>query len=361
VPRRLPLLLLALVAACSAGSTVAPAPSLPPSLSPAASPSPSLPVSPPVPPRTLAVLRPAGPVELYALTGQRATRSARLQTPKANARALAVSGTRALICVVWLLSETEYPDPPDRRLVCYPTGGKATVLEAAGRDPSNVAVRPDGRRIAWSDLHDEGNERISVATWTDGHLGDVQSYLADPGKPPGQAEKSFTGAAADDLAWNGDEELVVTVGYQSDDGSGPVRFRLGSTRRGWLQAPEVPIPSAESKAGYYTYDRIVSVDDGTALAVERPQGFGDGPQPPERAVRIALSTGQILDVLATAATGRYVTAVSGDRSVVVYATAAHADEDQLSKVYVRYAADPRGIPVTGLPPDVTGAVLLPTA
>jgi hypothetical protein len=358
VLRRSPLLLLVLATACSSGSSpAAPAASKPAPTSAAPSP-----VSPPVPPRTVAVVRPAGPVELYALLGAAATRSARLQPPKPTATALQVTGSAGpdrVVCVLWQLRETEYPAAPDRRLVCYPAAGAPVTVSAAGSDAKTIAVRPDGRALAWSDSHPEGNETITTATYTAGRTTDLHKYLARPAQPAGSSAKSFTGSSADDLAWNGPAELVITVGIQSDDGSGPVRFPLGDPKKGWLDGAKVSTSREDAARGYFTYDRIVAVDDSTALAVERPQGLGDGPQPPERAVRIALSTGRVLDVVATAAAGRYLSNVSGDRAVALYRTAANEEGSPDPKVYVRTAADPRGTPVTGLPPDVTSAVLLP--
>ena len=234
-------------------------------------------------------------------------------------------------------------------------------------EPVNVAVRADGRAVAWSTFADETNGRIDVASLDGVQVGEVRSYLADPTRPEGSGEASFTGRNVGALAWLGDDELAVSQANQSDDDSGLTRFDVtpGATK-GWARAPHVE--SSPDQASIY--DVVVSPPvDGAVLAVDRPYWLLEEDElaklPAPRAVRVDLRTGQVRDVVALPAGGREVTNVSGGARGVLYLTQKRDvrwDDDARDRqivVSLRYPDQERGQPLTGLPSDVLAAVLQP--
>ena len=364
---RVALVLLAVVAAgCSDSSTAFRTEPPPASVAPAAaSPVPPKRAAPPprrIPsgkPLTIAVGGPPGQLRLYRLLGgaRTAARERDLEAPLPTAVVADVSvssGIAPITCATWVLNpeRREKGDDYDSRLLCYPAGSSSgIVMAAAGANAVNVSVRADGKALAWSNHAPEANGTVSTATFAGEQLADVRRYLADPKKPAGSGtDQSFTGAGVDAISWSGTAALTISIGVQSDDGSRLVRMPLtpDSAKRGWLAMSAVQVPQADRQKGYFTYDSVTSANRLTAYAVERAQGLGEGPQPPDRAVQVDLATGRILDVIATAAEGRYMASVTGS-TTVLYATGA---EKQDLTVYVRYPGERAGSPVAGLPPGV---------
>ncbi|MCA1711129.1 MAG: hypothetical protein LC789_05620 [Actinobacteria bacterium] len=308
----------------------------------------------------LAVGTASGSLALYriALGSHAAQRVRDLPAPPGGKRLwdLTVSrGTEPDVCAVWDRTVDDASDT-DNRLVCYtPDAPAGAEVTAAGHDPALAALRPDGKELAWADFKPESNGQITVAA-RGGAGATAERYLADPSQPAGDAsDASFTGRDAQALAWSGNRALVISISAQSDDGSAPVLFprTRAAGAKGWMQARELVPPRSEFDRGYVTYDGITSATKTTALAVERRYALADDndPKPPDRAVRVQLPTGQVLEVLATAAAGRYLSYVGGTEDAVVYRTAAAAEGNQDGKVYVRYRTDRAGGVITGLPAD----------
>jgi len=253
-------------------------------------------------------------------------------------------------------------------LLCYaPRSSTGVEVDVPRAEPVNVAVRADGRAVAWSTAADEGNGRIDVAVLDGARVSEVRSFLGDPGRPEGTEERSFTGRNVGALAWLGSTELAVSQGNQSDDDSGLTRFDVSpGAAQGWARAPHV----RSGRSVDSIFDQVVSPPvDGSVLAVDRPYALlGDeqlAARPGARAVRVDLRTGQVRDVVAFPAAGREVTGVSGGARGVLYVTAKRdrASSDDVRGrqivVSVRYPGEERGQPLSGLPADVVSTVLQP--
>lgn len=294
----------------------------------------------------VAVVRHSGGLELHRLdrSTRAATRERVLAPPTAGAEALDVALSSTQVCATWHVGEGEPFDDPRMSLVCYPSGSSTgSVVEGTTR-PFDLALSEDGTRLAWAQYDQGENQVLNTARLIDGVLSAPRRFLARADQPE-TGERAFTGTAVQDLAWVEDGVLAVSTGVESDDGPDLLRLDVASPRtRGWLDDGQaVPV----STAGYLTYDSVVSVDGGTALAVERGS-YLDEQRPPSRAVRVDLATGRVLEVLATAAEGRDMRGVSGSRDAVVYVT---AELDEPLKPYLRLAGERRGTPITGLPAD----------
>ena len=348
-----------------ASQTVSPGP-----VAPAPAPTPA----PAAAPLVLATTSATGALELFSVRpGQRdVQRVRRLDAPSPAARVISASlsaGSNPTVCAVWRLDPKPEPTTTDisSSLTCYapgsPTGVKVDVARA---EPVNVAVRADGRAVAWSTFADEANGRIDVASLDGVRINEVRSFLADPTRPEGSGEASFTGRSVGYLAWLGDDELGVSQGNQSDDDSGLTRFDVApGSSTGWARAPHIRVARSVDSI----FDVVVSPPvDGAVLAVDRPYWLLEedelAKRPAPRAVRVDLRTGQVRDVVAFPAAGREVTSVSGGARGVLYVTQerdSRRDDlrDRQVVVSVRYPDEARGQPLTGLPSDVLAAVLQP--
>ena len=349
MPRRLaPLLLLALITACTDPAPVAQSP-VPSPTSVAPSPSPSVTPPRPSPPAAGDVVLAVGGGTKLALYRLRAgsTKAERVRTlvppqPQINLYGVSLSaGPTPTTCAVWHFG----PEGGKRfELRCYGWGdGEGAAVKGAGTDVRTAGISADGRRLAWA--NNELNPMLRVGRLADGQVSDVKAYVGDPKLPPGNdPQKSFSGRGAAGIAWAGQDALAITVGGESDEGSGLRRFVPGATQGGWLYREDVPSPTATR-----VYDGVRSATSTTAWALERLQGVVvDDDAPPQRAVEISLPTGRLKRVISEPAEGRYVAEVSGGSRAVVYATAA-LEADKERRVYVRWSGQARGAVVSGLP------------
>lgn len=313
----------------------------------------------------LAVARASGPLTLYRLApGSRtATRLRELEGPSAET-AIDISlsaGAEPTVCATWTPGLGASRDGLDfvSKLLCYAPGRRfGTEVTVEGDDPVNVAVRPDGRAVAWSTYAPEENGRIDVGRLDGAAVSEVRGFLYDPSRPEGPS--SFTGASVASLGWLDDDELAIGQSNQSDDGSGLRRFSVAAGQKGgWGDADVVEPLEAEQARGYAVYDSVVGpAEDGSVLAVQRGYGLAQDDDPPAgRAVRMELATGKVLEVVAFPREGRHVAAVSGSRRAALYVT--RADDGTDTVVSVRHRGESRGAPVRGLPSDVDLAVAQP--
>lgn len=347
---------LLLLTACSAepaSRAAAPTPGTPAPATPTAAASPS--AAPSADPSGLlvAVVRGKGGLELHRVS--RTTRAATLERvlapPAAGATALDVSGSPAQLCATWYVGAGEPFEQERTALVCYPEGSSSGTPVSGPARPVEVALSADGTSIAWADLDRGENQVLSTARIADGVLSGPRRHLARAGQPE-TGERAFTGTAVQDLAWIDEDELAISTGAESDDGPALLRFDVDAAGGGgWLDDGR---PVEVRTKGYQTYDSVVSVDGPTALAVERG-GYLDEAAPPQRAVRIDLVSGRVLEVLATAAGDRLVTGVSGGAQAVVYLTGSGPGP---VRTYLRLAGESRGTTVTGLPADTEQVLAL---
>ena len=331
-----------LLAACA--SDPAPrtqAPSAPASPSPSAAPSPSATAD--AEGLLVAVVRDSGGLELHRV--DRTTRAATLERvlapPQEGAVALDATLGAMSLCAAWHVGSAPVGEEPDTRVVCYPQGSPQGRVVAGPTLPVHVALSSDGTRLAWAESTSGGNQVVGLGRLADGALSGARRFLANADRPP----EAFNGTAVQDLAWADDGEVVISTAVESDDGPNLLRVDVTAAgTRGWLddgRAVQTRTP------GYLTYDSVLSVHGGVALAVERGS-FLDEPEVPSRAVRVDLADGAVLEVLATAAEGRAVVGVSGGPEAAVYVTAGN---DRVLKPYLRLRGQARGEVITGLPSD----------
>lgn len=307
----------------------------------------------------MAVVRMSGPLELYRIDRtRRASLLRTLRGPTAGAQALDVAmtaGAAPKICATWL-TQGEAGDRLARSaLLCYaPAATKGTTVATGDAQPSQIALTPDGRRLAWSELSRGMNERVLAGVLDQGTVSEVRSFRARRGEPADQ----FNGHGVGDLAWVGTGKVAISEVVESDDGPALRLFDVSSPGdRGWLDAVRVEPSKADFTAGYWTYDGVASVEGMTAIAVERTS-YQAEPRVPHRAVRIALPSGRILEVLATAGADRDMLEVSGSDRAVVYTTASRT-ESTTFRTSVRFAGEAKGAPVVGLPEDVQSTLAQP--
>ncbi len=350
-----------LLAACTSdpvpvASSPTPSPAATPSsgttTSPTATPSPR--ASADQPDLLVAVVRRSGGVELFRV--DRSTRVAVLERvlapPAAAAKARDVTLSDGQACASW---QTSPGDPsgtqPRFSLLCYPAGTSTGRVVDGVTQPTVIALSDDGTRLAWAQYDPDGNQVLETAGFTGGAVRDRRRFLARADRPetgPG----AFDGWGIDALAWTDATTIAVSTLVESDDGPNLLLVDVASPRtRGWLDDGR-PVRTPVKR--YLTFDAVVSVAGGTALAVHRGSYLDDEP-PPSQAVRLDLRTGRIREVLATAADRRDVIAVSGSPSASLYATKEQR-EDGVVRAYLRTSSESRGVPITGLPTDMSMAL-----
>ena len=303
----------------------------------------------------LAATTERGDVALYRVApGGRA--AGRLLTlvppaPGAVARDVSVSsGTRPAVCVVYQLLSVA-PAEPRTSLHCYaPGSGTGRAVDVA-MQPQAVAVSVDGGQVAWAEARGSGGSQDLVhGSLREGVVSRKGSVREDPSRGPEQ----FTGYGIGHLAWVDAGRVAVSVAVESDDGP-DVKVVDLATRNGWLAGRSVTPTDADRRAGYLTYDGIVSDVEGTALAVERPSYLSDQ-RIPSRAVRVDLRDGSVEQVVAVPGEQRDVVAVSGGAHAL-YVTERRDGSDRV--VSLRWPGEAKGAPLTGLPSDVVTAVAQP--
>lgn len=349
--RRVSVLLALALAACSNGASPRPRPT--PSTPTPTPTSAALPV--------LAV-HDGGGITLYRATAKHGlTWVAALDPPAYGDEAKSVTlsaGDAPDACVVWLRGMDD-DDKAVRTVVCYPYGSTAgrAVAGITGR-PTSVALRPDGRALAWLTTSGSPSYQIDVVVGDrDGDaVTNVRRIVPDPKRPPGKEGCCMILKGPESLAWSGDA-LLLSIEGQDDEGGGLALMPLdpASVARGWIAGAR-PIAVPRNAQGYAYYDTVVAADRRTALAVERGQGFFDEDQRVHgRAVRIDLATARVVEVVATPATGRAVTEVSGGARGIAYTTEAVFGGP--TTYYLRLPGEAHGTPLRGLPVTTSGAVL----
>lgn len=349
--RRLPALAaLALVAACSSpGAVGAPTRTGPPTASAPGSPAAS-PTAAAQPSRHQVVVRSGKGVQLLAVDGRHRVRVVRKlappdpgsSRPEDVATASAASG---LVCVTWAGAGAE------RAIACYEPGASSGRVVVRTRGPGFLALRADGRRIAWTERIEHPTyptDNLVVAQLGATGVTALRRVTSDPERCPGEC---FQGCSPDALSWAGGDALLLTANCESDEGN-PLRLLpLAELDKGWSQGASGVAPP-EAERPYTKYDAGGTATSTTGYAVERGHAYGfDDEDLPERAVRLDLRTGAVLEVVATAQRDRYVASVSGSAGLLVYVTAAAFTEQGPSdpRFYARFAGEPHGTRLSGLP------------
>jgi hypothetical protein len=296
------------------------------------------------PTQVLAVITKGRALELYTLSGTTQPRAQRLRTltGPAGAEAFSVTvarGPNPRVCAIWSRVERY-------SLRCYDgsTGRAQDMTPASGDRVRAVALSVSGQQLAWAVQEVEGRGVTLVAQRAPGGpLQRIPAYSA-------VQEEDILGVG--DLAWSGDDTLLVSHGYDSDVNGSIARVSLDNPSRGWTEGPmvEPAMPDGESSVPTGT---AASTDNGRVLAVL--QILSSDP-PTFRALDIDIATGQVLTI-ATAEKTRQMQSVSGGPAGVLYRTNSYDGEDL--RTYWRAPGQQRGRPITGLPSDAFAVVAQP--
>jgi hypothetical protein len=267
---------------------------------------------------------------------RKATLLAPVEPPRAGERAASWSlsgGDRPDLCVAWRAGV-------QGELWCYPFGREgAQVDQQVAGAPGNVALRPDGRALAWT-VDGRGVQDVVTADYAKGAV--KHAKVLNKGKDEGLwPEEQVQG-----IAWASDHVLVLERprlygrpgGYQLLDllrvppgGWGENALAVDPTTRGFDYLTGVT--SA-------TIDWVLALEGGTSAT---------------RAVRAAIGDGRVLEVVATAPRGQVVDSVSGAEDGVVWTARAGS----VVHVHLRVAGDKAAPRVGGLPARVDRVVAAP--
>lgn len=268
------------------------------------------------------------------------------------------AGTRPLVCSVWA-SDVDDADP----VWCYRVDDlRGWALPVEG-EAQGVAVRPDGEAVAWEATIDPGDpdttrDELVVASLDGERTRDQRRFVSqDVGDPPSGTRPLGCSDTAGAISWKDEDELIVQAWGDNDFPGESVQHSVAAGPDGVEPAcREIP----ERHDGTYNYfTRPVAFDGRSFLAVEGEwceiECPHKGKPTPRRAVLVDLRTGRVLEVIATPAAGRGVTAVTGGTHGVVYVTQGSND----TRVYLRWPGEKHGTPVVGLPVDLDWLVAQP--
>jgi hypothetical protein len=266
-------------------------------------------------------------------------------------------GTSPTVCAVWW--PTSDPDDGVRQseLRCYPPGETDGAVVVATQPGHRVGVRPDGGAVAWTEPGN--NQHLVIADLAGGVATERSREPYAPGLP-----EDFGGLpqGLDDLDWLDGRTLAVTDVGDSDEGKGLCVVDLDDPRAGERSGfGRCLTPGTEEQqAGFAHFAEAVSLSPGEVLTVMRPSTCClEGAQTPgARAVRIDLTDGEVLEVVAFPREGRDVVDISGGPRAVAYATA-ESGSGQDRSYSLRWSGEQRGAPLTGLPSDATLVVAQP--
>ena len=250
------------------------------------------------------------------------------------------AGESPTVCAVWREPDGE----PAADLLCYEPGSDEGRVVASPGGYGAVAVRPDGRALAWAG--GGFNQTLTVADYEDG----VATVRTEERYAAGQPEDAALPAGVGRLDWVTDELLAVQHEGDSDEGLGLCFYDPAVPRArdamgfGRCVGPD----KGEQDAGYYRFEGAAALSGAEVVTVERPRWCcgSEPPGPGARAVRLRPSDGKVLGVVAFPREGRDVTSVSGGPRAVVYVTSADREDAVVS---VRWGVDGPGTPISGLP------------
>lgn len=347
--------LLFVTGACSAAETNPPLTS---STTTTASASPTsaprAPSTPAVAGALVAVTRGSGALELYEVDlSTRAAKLLRPLRPPTDAADVVdvtvASGAAPRTCASWNTGPTDPYDVLQSTVICYAWGSEGGQVIAGAEQATEVALSADAGRLAWSQAAPgETNPIFSTAALDDDSVNDVSRHVGVADQP----EDAGVAVSISDLAWAGDQSVIVSLAAQSDDATEPHLVDLSAVPpAGWLRGKT--LSPAEPDDRYTIIDGVQSATESTALAVQRNRDDG-GPPGPSRAIRLDMD-GRIVNVIATAAEGRQLDSVSGGDKATLYATS--AEDGTRVRVHLRLPGEERGTRITGLPRDIRRALL----
>lgn len=289
-------------------------------------------------------------VSLYRVGTDRRARQLRTITPPAGADVLGQislsAGSSPDLCVAWRRTVDPYGGSEPVAVWCYPgEGGTGHAVTQAGKGTTLVALSPDASRLAWfttQSTAEYSEEELVIAAYQSGQVSEVRRFRHLTKE--GFSEEVETGCAQNGLAglaWAGPGLLLECPGSNDDPG-------LMLVRRADLTDKPRTLP--DGNAAPYTYvTRVGGADARSAYVVQGEYCEIACPdkQPPasDRAVRVDLKSGKVLEVIATADSGRGMVSVSGGPRGVVYVTQGSSGQ----RVFLRLPGEKRGTRITGLP------------
>jgi hypothetical protein len=262
------------------------------------------------------------------------------------------TGPSPTVCAIWRPAAAGSKATSELR--CYAPG--ATMGRVVRRDVNDgeLGLRADGQALAWT----EGGQYLVIADLADG-VATVRSRMLYADQAP---EYNYP-ESLDELDWIGPRTLVGTAGGDSDESIGLCVIDLDHPR-----SPEhtgfgrcLHPTGAEGDKGYAHFEQAALVSPGEVVVVERGPGccVENPGVPAARAVRLRLSDGAVVAVIATPRAGRDVVDVSGGERGVLYITGVEGEELTDVAVSLRWAGEAHGAPLTGLPADLTLAAAQP--
>ena len=275
---------------------------------------------------------------------RRATLLQRVQPPVAGERAVSWSlsgGDRPDLCVAWRKGSAG-------ELWCYPFGhpGSEVALGRPGA-PTDVALRPDGRALAWT-VDSSGAAGAVQDLVTADYAKGATKHLKVLAK--GDDRGFWSEEVVHGIAWASDHVLVLERPRDADRPGGyELLDLLRVPAEGWGQnALSVDATAGDAARGYEYLTGVRSATIDWVLALE-------GGTAPSRAVRAAIGDGRVLQVVGTAPRGQVVDSVSGSADGLVWTTRAGLVE----RVHLRLKGQPAGGLVTGLPAALDRVVAAP--
>jgi len=293
----------------------------------------------------VAVIRRSGALELYGIRDGQVAHRLRVLRGPAGTTATAVTlsgGAQPTVCVLW--HSTASP------LECYGWGSDAGTV-VAGADTlgyPDIALSASGRSLAWTgDAQPNGPELVYARL--NGTAAGPPTRLAalSPGQEPDEAALMVS-----NIAWDGDDALLVSSAYDDDVNGAVSRVSLAAPPKGWSNAREW---IAGDQAWPVLYGGSSAAVGGRFLATQL--GFDTDGRDVTRAVELEVATGHLLDVVSTPATGRRISSVSGGAKGVLYRTEDHDGRDL--RTYWRPPGQAHGRLLVGLPADAVDVVAQP--
>jgi hypothetical protein len=282
------------------------------------------------------------------------------------------AGSSPVLCVVWSGDEPEGDGSGQESARCYAWGdrdGFALPVEGA---VSDVALRDDGRAVAWTTSVNQGDEHTSHydLVLADLDVGRTESRVTHQRTFVTQSEELPAGATALGCAdtvglgtWAGADRLLLQA-WGENDFPGEL-FTHTATAPAAGSTPECRVirePGHRVADGYNFFRSVAGGDASSFLAIEGQYceiTCSDHRQPAApRAVRVDLRSGRVLDVVASPAAGRSIQLVSGGRDGVLYASVSQRSFNGM-RVYLRWPGEKHGTLITGLPADLERVVAQP--
>lgn len=309
------------------------------------------------------LVRRATTVELSEVTaGLSLKRLAVVSAPTTGLSVDSVSASTTgdpLVCLSWSDHRAELPErgPLPAVLTCHEGDQLELAFTMPMRGHGSVAVRADGKAIAWTEWKKWPQYWTTTLALGDVEGAAVQGVQRYPGSDRCTAE-CFEGSSPDDLAFAGRSSLLMDMDCEGLDRCDMRRLSLDAPTlaKGWSDGSEqVRAPSPDQY-----YGGVGAADASSALVGRFPHSSGGDVLEGTAAVRIDLSSGRVTELVARADKDRWVASVSGGRKGIAYVTGGiRGTYDRVDlRFYVRLPGQARGSRLSGVPADAQAVLAL---